>query len=192
MNPTFLNIDADFNKEYYDKGYNPSTMGCRTNVISNINGEPGTEGRGNIAPATINLPRLGILAKHNIDKFFELLDDRLIKARKSLLYRYEVLKKLKVKDLPFVAGQHLMVGTEGLNDDDSIEPVLKQGTWGIGFIGLAETLVALIGKHHGEDEEAKQLGLKIISHIREFCDKYKELDKLNWSCYATPKHMWVA
>jgi ribonucleoside-triphosphate reductase len=160
--------------------------------MGNVNGKPGTEGRGNIAPTTINLPRLGILANHDINKFYELLDDRLAQARKSLLHRYDVLKHLRVKDLPFVAGQHLMVGTEGLDENDSIEPILKQGTWGIGFIGLAETLVALVGKHHGEDEEARKLGFEIITHIREFCDKYKELDKLNWSCYATPKNMWVA
>jgi ribonucleoside-triphosphate reductase len=79
-----------------------------------------------------------------------------------------------------------MRGSEGLSSEDSIEPILRQGTWGIGFIGLAETLVALVGKHHGEDKEAHNLGIKIISYIREFCDKYREVDKLNWSCYATP------
>mgnify|MGYP000932882089 CR=1 FL=1 len=186
MNPTFMNLDSDFNKEYYDKGYLPATMGCRTYVMSNINGEPGTKGRGNIAPTTINLPRIGILSKGNINKFFELLDNRLELSRESLLHRYNVLKRLKVKDLPFVAGQGLMRGSENLSPDDSIEPILKQGTWGIGFIGLAETLTAIIGSNHGQSDEAKELGLKIISHIREFCDKYKQIDKLNWSCYATP------
>lgn len=186
MNPTFMNLDSDFNKEYYDKGYVPATMGCRTYVMSNINGEPGTKGRGNIAPTTINLPRIGILSKGNINKFFELLDNRLELARESLLHRYNVLKRLRVKDLPFVAGQGLMRGSENLSPDDSIEPILKQGTWGIGFIGLAETLTAVIGSHHGQTDEARELGLKIISHIREFCDKYKQIDRLNWSCYATP------
>jgi len=186
MNPTFMNIDSDFNKEYYDKGYLPATMGCRTYLMSNINGEPGTKGRGNIAPTTINLPRIAILAKKDVDKFFELLENRLLLARESLLHRYQVLRNLKIKDLPFVAGQGLMKGAEGLGPDDSIEPILRQGSWGIGFIGLAETLVALIGKHHGETEEAGELGFKIISYIREFADKYKEVDKLNWSCYATP------
>ncbi|WP_053956797.1 anaerobic ribonucleoside triphosphate reductase [Inediibacterium massiliense] len=186
MNPMFMNLDADFNKEYYDKGTIAATMGCRTYIMSNVNGEAGPAGRGNIAPTTINLPRIGILAKRNIDKFFSLLDNRLSIARESLLHRYNVLKKLKVKDLPFVAGEHLMKGSENLSPDDSIEPILKQGTWGIGFIGLAETLIALTGKHHGEDQNVHELGLKIITHIREFCDQYKELDKLNWSCYATP------
>lgn len=186
MNPTFMNIDADFNKEYYDKGYMPATMGCRTYLMSNINGEPGTKGRGNIAPTTINLPRLGILANGDVNKFFELLKEKLELSRESLLHRYDVLKLLRVKDLPFVAGQGLMKGAEGLSPDDSIEPILKQGSWAIGFIGLAETLTALIGSHHGETEEARELGVKIVTYIREFCDEYKEKDRLNWSCYATP------
>ncbi|APM41057.1 anaerobic ribonucleoside triphosphate reductase [Clostridium kluyveri] len=186
MNPTFMNLDADFNKAYYDKGVIPATMGCRTYVCSNVNGEPGTKGRGNIAPVTINLPRLGILAKKNIDKFFELLDNRLNLAKESLMHRYVILKRLKVKDLPFVVGQGLMKGSENLKLDDSIEPILKQGTWAIGFIGLAETLIALTGKHHGEDENSRELGVKIISYIRKYTDKFIEQTHLNWSCYATP------
>ena len=186
MNPTFMNIDADFNKEYYDKGYMPATMGCRTYLMKNVNGEPGCKGRGNIAPITINLPRIGIEANKDIDKFFEILKDRLVLAKEALLHRYNVLKNLKVKDLPFVAGQGLMRGAEGLEVEDSIEPILKQGTWGIGFIGLAETLYALLGKHHGEDQEARELGLRIIRFIREYTDRLVEETKLNWSCYATP------
>lgn len=186
MNPTFMNIDADFNKEYYDKGYMPATMGCRTYLMKNVNGEPGCKGRGNIAPITINLPRIGIEANKDIDKFFEIFKDRLVLAKEALLHRYNVLKNLKVKDLPFVAGQGLMRGAEGLEAEDSIEPILKQGTWGIGFIGLAETLYALLGKHHGEDQEARELGLRIIRFIREYTDRLVEETKLNWSCYATP------
>jgi ribonucleoside-triphosphate reductase len=186
MNPTFMNIDADFNKEYYEKGYVPATMGCRTYLMKNVNGEPGCKGRGNIAPTTINLPRIGLQAKGNIDKFFEILDSRLELSKDSLMHRYDVLKNLKVKDLPFVAGQGLMKGAEGLKPDDSIEPILKQGTWGIGFIGIAETLIALVGKHHGEDAEARALGIKIVEHMRQYCDRITEKYKLNWSCYATP------
>ncbi|WP_288478549.1 anaerobic ribonucleoside-triphosphate reductase [uncultured Clostridium sp.] len=186
MNPTFMNIDADFNKYYYDKGYMPATMGCRTYLMKNVNGEPGCKGRGNIAPTTINLPRIGIQAEGNIDKFFHILDERLETAKESLMHRYSVLKKLRVKDLPFVAGQHLMKGSEILNQDDSIEPILKQGTWGIGFIGLAETLTALIGSHHGESEEARELGVKIITYLRQYCDKLCDETNLNWSAYATP------
>ena len=186
MNPTFMNIDADFNKEYYDKGYMPATMGCRTYLMKNVNGEPGCKGRGNIAPITINLPRIGIEANNDIDKFFEILQERLVLAKEALLHRYSVLKNLKVKDLPFVAGQGLMKGSENLSSDDSIEPVLKQGTWGIGFIGLAEALIALIGEHHGESQRARELGLRIVSFIRQYTDKLIEETRLNWSCYATP------
>ena len=186
MNPTFMNINADFNKEYYDKGYIPATMGCRTYLMSNINGEPGTEGRGNIAPITMNLPRMGLQANGSIEKFYEILDKRLIQSRDCLLHRYSILKELKVKDLPFVAGQKLMKGSENLSMNDSIEPILKQGTWGIGFIGLAETLIALTGKHHGEDENSRKLGYEIIKHIRDFCDKTTKEFKLNFSAYATP------
>lgn len=186
MNPTFMNIDADFNKEYYDMGYMPATMGCRTYLMKNVNGEPGCKGRGNIAPVTINLPRIGIQAKGDINEFFNILDKRLNLAKESLMHRYDILKNLKVKDLPFVAGQGLMKGSEDLSKEDSIEPILKQGTWGIGFIGLAETLISLIGYHHGENNEAKDLGVKIVSHIRKFIDRVTEETKLNWSCYATP------
>ena len=186
MNPTFMNIDDDFNKEYYDKGYIPATMGCRTYLMKNVNGEPGCKGRGNIAPITINLPRIGIEANKDINKFFEILQNRLTLAKEALLHRYSILKKLKVKDLPFVAGQGLMRGSEDLMPDDSIEPILKQGTWAIGFIGLAETLYALIGSHNGETDEARNLGLKIIKFIREYTDKLVEETQLNWSCYATP------
>lgn len=186
MNPTFMNIDADFNKEYYDKGYMPATMGCRTYLMKNINGEPGCKGRGNIAPATINLPRIGIQAKGDIDKFFEIFNERIELAEKALMHRYDILKKLKVRDLPFIAGQHLLKGSEGLSNEDSIEPILKQGTWGIGFIGLAETLVALTGKHHGEDEATRDLGIRIISFLRNKLDRLIEETKLNWSAYATP------
>ena len=186
MTPTFMKIDADFNKEYYDKGYIPATMGCRTYLMKNVNGEPGCKGRGNIAPITINLPRIGIEANKDINKFFEILQNRLTLAKEALLHRYSILKKLKVKDLPFVAGQGLMRGSEDLMPDDSIEPILKQGTWAIGFIGLAETLYALIGSHNGETDEARNLGLKIIKFIREYTDKLVEETQLNWSCYATP------
>ena len=186
MNPTFMNLDADFNKEYYMRGYLPATMGCRTYLMKNVNGKPGVEGRGNIAPTTINLPRLALRAKGDVAKFFELFNEKIELAKESLLNRYEVLAKLKVKDLPFVAGQNLIKGSEGLKENDSIEPILKQGTWGIGFIGLAETQVALTGKHHGEAENSRKLGYQIIQHLRDKCDEFTEETHLNWSCYATP------
>ena len=186
MNPTFMNLDADFNKEYYDKGILPATMGCRTYILSNCNGPAGVEGRGNNAPSTINLPRLGILANHDVDKFFKLLDERINDTVEILLNRHETLMKLKVKDLPFVCGQGLMKGSENLKLNDGIEPIMKNGTWGIGYIGLAETLTALIGEHHGQSEKARELGLKIITHIRRRCDEIKKEKSMNFSCYATP------
>ena len=186
MNPTFMNIDADFNLKYYEKGILPATMGCRTYVCANINGPEGPNRRGNNAPTTINLPRIALEANGNLEAFWVLLDTRLQLAKESLLHRYEVLKRLKVKDLPFVVGEGLMLGSEGLRPNDSIDPVLKNGTWSIGFIGLAETLVALVGKHHGEDERARELGYQIIKCIRNFTDKTTRDTRMNWSCYATP------
>jgi ribonucleoside-triphosphate reductase len=128
MNPTFMNMDADFNKAFFDKGVYPATMGCRTYVISNINGKPGTEGRGNIAPVTLNLVRIGIEAKGDVKKFFKIFDEKIEKCRLQLMHRYSVVKTLKVKDLPFVAGQKIMKGSEKIGPNDSIEPILKQGT----------------------------------------------------------------
>lgn len=186
MNPTFMNIDADFNAYYYHKGILPATMGCRTYVCANINGPEGPNRRGNNAPTTINLPRLGILAKGDLNTFWSLLDKKLIQAQESLLHRYQVLKNLKVKDLPFVAGQGLMLGSENLSANDSIDPILKNGTWAIGFIGLTETLMALTGHHHGENKQSRELGYAIIQHIRNFTDQITQETRLNWSCYATP------
>lgn len=186
MNPTFMNMDCTFNKKYFDKGILPATMGCRTYLMEDVNGEPGVEGRGNNAPVTINLPRLGILAKGDIDKFFDSFDTMIHLSCEQLLHRFEVLKKLKIKDLPFVGGEKLMKGSEKLTDNDSIEKIMIHGTWGIGFIGLAETLKALTGKHHGESLQSRELGLKIVAHLRQRCDELKNKYKLNFSCYATP------
>ena len=187
MNPTFCSLDADINLPFYEKGILTDIMGCRTRVMDNINGEETPVGRGNIAPVTLNLVKLAIRAgRGNERKFFELLEDMLEEAEKNLLYRYDVLKKLKVKDLPFNVGQKLMVGSEDLKPDDTIEPVLKQGTWGIGFLGLAECLIMLTGYHHGENEESRKLGYHIVKHIRDYCDDAKQRLSLNFSCYGTP------
>lgn len=118
--------------------------------------------------------------------FFEKLDELLELSKNQLLDRYNVLKKLRIDDLKFVAGQGIIKGSEGHSPEDSIEDVLKQGTWGIGFIGLAETLKALTGFHHGESKESRELGYRIVQHIRDYCDKCCEELKLNFSCYATP------
>lgn len=185
MNIAFMNLDADFNKEHVELGYLPAITGARDYVMSNANGEGGVAGRGNIAYVTLNLPRLGLLANGDESRFFELLSERLDIARESLMHRYGILKKLKVKDLPFVAGEQIMRGSKGLKLDDSIEPILKQCTLSIGFIGLSETLVALTGHHHGETKEARALGEKIVKYIRKYTDTLTKRTKLNWTCYAT-------
>ena len=186
MNPTYLNLDNTINKDMYERGYNPCTMGCRTRVQEDVNGEPFTGGRGNIAPCTINLPRIAIESNKDINVFFYLLNEKISLAKDALLHRYSVLKNRKVRDLPFIVGENIWRYTENLSLDDSIEPILKHGTYGIGFIGLAETLIYLIGKHHGESKEAQELGIKIVSEIRKMCDQFKKEYKLNFSCYATP------
>ncbi|GFR35016.1 anaerobic ribonucleoside-triphosphate reductase [Thermobrachium celere] len=184
MNPTFSFMDSSFNKKYGDE---ISYMGCRTRTIQNRNGLEISAGRGNIAPVTINLPRLALKAGFgNIDGFFEEFDKILDLCKEQLLHRFNILAKLKVKDLPFLMGQKLYMGSENLKEDDEILEAIKNGTLGIGFIGLAETLVALIGKHHGEDEEALDLGLKIVKYLRDYCDRASEETGLNFVAYATP------
>lgn len=184
MNPTFSFMDASFNKKYGDE---VSYMGCRTRTIANINGEEVSAGRGNITPITINLPRIALKAgKNNIEGFFKGLDDILDLCHRQLLHRFNLVANLKVKDLPFLMGQELYLGAENLSKEDTIREAIKNGTLGIGFIGLAETLTALIGSHHGETSEARKLGVEIISYIRKYCDNITEEDKLNYVCYATP------
>ena len=186
MNPTFLNVDNSYFKEYWDKGAIPQCMGCRTNIMSDINGKPATEGRGNAANVSINLPRIGILADKDTNKLFKLLDERIELSKDKLIHRKSICSKMKVNDIPFIAGQKLYLGSENLKDTDTIEEILKHCTWGIGFVGLEECIYAVLGKSRKESLEARELGLKIVSHIREMCDKYTEEYKMNFSCYATP------
>ena len=167
---------------------------CRTVLHDNINGKPGSEKRGNMFPVTINLPRVAIRAmkryptdtESRINYFFAELKDLLLRTRKTCLYRYDILKNLKVKDLPFAIGQHLFMGSENLKDTDSIEPVLKNLTIAIGFFGLAETLVALTGYHHGQSDYAQELGLEIVQCIHAHTVMFTGRDRLNYSCYFTP------
>ncbi|MCX7950805.1 MAG: anaerobic ribonucleoside-triphosphate reductase [Clostridiales bacterium] len=184
MNPTFSFMDSSFNSKYGDE---ISYMGCRTRTIQNRNGLEISAGRGNIAPVTINLPRLALKAGFgNIDGFFEEFNNILDLCKEQLIHRFNILSKLKVKDLPFLMGQKLYMGSENLSADDEILEAIKNGTLGIGFIGLAETLVALTGKHHGEDKETLELGVKIIKHLRDYCDAASEETGLNFVAYATP------
>ena len=182
--PTFSFMDASFNKIYGDEdvGY----MGCRTRVIANINGDKITDGRGNLSFTSINLPRLGIRAGKDIGKFYRLLDETMGKAVSQLITRYNLQKNLRVMDFPFLMGQSLYHESEGLESNDPIEKAIKHGTLSIGFIGLAECLVALTGKHHGEDQGSQAQGISIVSYMRRICDEASAKHSLNFSLLATP------
>ncbi len=183
MNPTFSFMDSSFNNSYGDQ---VSYMGCRTRVQSNQVGPDVSEKRGNLSFTSINLPRLAIRANGDIDKFYSGLDQIIELVVRQLYQRYRVQANLKVKDMPFLMGQNLYLDSEGLGPNDTIEPAIKHGTLSVGFIGLAETLVRLVEKHHGESPEAQQLGLEIVEHMREKVDEAVENYQLNYSLVATP------
>ena len=189
--PNFSFIDAPFNLPYYKEGdYNTEIayMGCRTRVMGN-HYDPTKEvtcGRGNLSFTSINLPRLGILAKGNMNKFYKLLDKRLALCCRQLLHRFGIQSKKTVKNYPFLMGQGIWIDSDKLNINDEVGEVLKHGTLSVGFIGLAETLVALTGKHHGESEESRKLGLEIIGHMRKYMDDESEKTGLNFTLLATP------
>lgn len=151
-----------------------------------MNGEETPIGRGNLSFATINLPYLALEAKGDTDKFMSLLDKYLEITAKGLLERYDVQRHMKVKNFPFLMGQHLYYNSDHLGPEDYVEDAIKNGTLSIGFIGLAETLLCLTGKHHGENEESQKLGLEIVSHIRKYCDDKTAQTHLNFSCLGTP------
>ncbi|MEL7566754.1 MAG: anaerobic ribonucleoside-triphosphate reductase [Dehalobacterium sp.] len=183
MNPTFSFMDSSFNKEY---GTDVSYMGCRTRVMANRKGPEVTEKRGNLSFTTINLPRIGLQSKGNSDTFYRLLDQTMDLSARQLYHRYQIQANLKVRDMPFLMGQHLYLDSEELGPHDRIEEAIKHGTLSIGFIGLAETLVALTGKHHGESEAAQKLGEEIIAYMRKKSDEYCEQYDLNYTLLATP------
>jgi len=183
LNPTFSFMDSSFNKPYGDQ---VSYMGCRTRVMSNVCGPEVTDGRGNLSFTTINLPRIAIKAERNLIKFYQSLSDMIDLACEQLLHRFHIQARLKVKDLPFLMGQGLYLGSDKLSEDDVIEPVIKNGTLTVGFIGLAETLVALTGYHHGESEDSQVLGEEIVAFMRNKMDKATERYKLNFTLLATP------
>ena len=196
--PNFLNLDAPFNThekwnindpERYN--YEVATMGCRTRVFENRFGEKTSIGRGNLSFTTINIVKLALECREIKDKetrinaFFAKLDSILEITALQLHERYNFQKTALAKQFPLLMSS-LWIGCDNLNPNDTIESVINQGTLGIGFIGLAECLIALTGKHHGEDENAQQLGIKIITYMRdranEFCEKYQH----NYSILATP------
>lgn len=197
--PNFVFIDAPFNLEGYKPGDYRSeiaTMGCRTRVYGSIFPESDhvTTGRGNCSYTTINLVRIGI--KHGVclgerkeadwSGYYKELDEKMDLVAAELLERYEFQANQYVRNFPFLMGEGNWFGSEKLKPNDTLRDVIKHGTLGIGFIGLAESLVAMIGVHHGEDEEARELGLDIITHMRERCDEYCKKYKLNFSLIATP------
>ncbi len=189
--PNFSFIDAPYNLQYYKEG-DPNTeiayMGCRTRVIGNAY-DPERQivtGRGNLSFTTINLPRLGIKAHYSIEEFYRLLDAELQLCIGQLMHRYRIQASKKVKNFPFLMGQGVWIDSEKLSYNDTIGEVLKHGTLSVGFIGLAECLKVLTGKHHGESEESRELGLQIIRHMRERMDKETEATGMNYSLLATP------
>lgn len=187
--PNFSFIDAPFNLQYYKPGH-PETevayMGCRTRVMGNVCGEETAPGRGNLSFTSINLPRLAIEAEGDKEYFYERLDRTLMIVRKQLLDRYRVQCSRTAHNFPFLMGEGVWRGSETLKAEDPVGKVLDEGTLSIGFIGLAETLKALCGAHHGESEEAQALGLKIVGYIRDFCDRSSKEYGLNFTCLATP------
>ena len=189
--PNFSFIDAPFNLQYYKPGdYNTEVayMGCRTRVIGNVY-DPEREivsGRGNLSFTSINLPRLAIKADHNVGAFFDSLDEMMDLAINQLMHRFKIQSQKKVRNYPFLMGQGVWIDSEKLGPDDEVGEVLKHGTLSVGFIGLAETLKALIGKHHGESEEARELGLEIVTAMRSRLDEESKRTGLNFSLLATP------
>ena len=189
--PNYSFIDAPYNLKYYRKGdYNSEVayMGCRTRVMANVN-DPTKEvtcGRGNLSFTSINLPRIAIEANKDIEKFFEMLDEKIDLVIDQLRSRFQIQSNKKVYNYPFLMGQHVWLDSEKLGVNDKVGEVLKHGTLTMGFIGLAECLKALIGTHHGESEEARELGLKIVSHMRERVDAQTQKEKLNYTLLATP------
>jgi ribonucleoside-triphosphate reductase len=183
LNPSFAFMDSSFNSPYGDQ---VAYMGCRSRVMANRRGPEVTPGRGNLSFTTINLPRLGIKAERNIKRFYELLAEVMELAIRQLYHRFRVQARLRVKDMPFVMGQGLYLGSEGLKEEDCIEPAIVNGTLAVGFIGLAEALVALTGQHHGQSEESQALGQEIVAFMRRRIDEACEEYNLNYTLLATP------
>ncbi len=195
--PNFSFLDSPFNKQYYKEGRyetEATYMGCRTRVMSDINDPENEEviGRGNLSFTSVNLVRLGI--KHGIldketadmDAFYKELDHLMLLVKEQLIDRYELQCSKSVSNFKFLLGQGVWKNSKSLKERDNLHKVLKHGSLAFGFIGLAECLKALTGKHHGESESSQKLGLEIIGHMRDLCDQYSEENMLNFSLIATP------
>ena len=189
--PNFSFIDAPFNYQYYKDG-DPDTevayMGCRTRVMGNVY-DPSREivgGRGNLSFTSINLPRIALRVNKQTDVFFRDLEREIRLCRDQLLERLEIQSQKRVKNYPFLMGQGIWIDSNRLGVDEEVREVLKHGTLSVGFIGLAETLKALTGKHHGESEDAQKLGLEIVGYMRKRMDDFSREYGLNFSLLATP------
>lgn len=189
--PNFSFIDAPYNLHYYRPG-RPETevsyMGCRTRVMGNAH-DPSREvapKRGNLSFTSINLPRIAIKARGDVQWFFEELENKLDLAYEQVNERFEIIARKKVYNFPFLMGQHVWMDSEKLAWDDEVREVLKHGTLTLGFIGLAEALVGLRGKHHGQSPESQNLGLEIVGFMRSYLDKKTRETHLNYSLIATP------
>ena len=189
--PNFSFLDAPFNLKYYKPGH-PETevgyMGCRTRVMANAHDTDREVAprRGNLSFTSINLPRIAIEAKGDVDWFFEELERRMDLVYDQLNERFEIIARKKVYNFPFLMGQHVWIDSEKLKWDDEVREVLKHGTLSVGFIGLAETLVALRGKHHGESQESQNLGLEIIGFMRGYLDRKTQETGMNYTLIGTP------
>ncbi|MGM9821243.1 MAG: anaerobic ribonucleoside triphosphate reductase [Muribaculaceae bacterium] len=196
--PNFLNLDATFNQHEQWRPDDPkrylyevATMGCRTRVFEDRFGPKTSIARGNLSFSTINIVRLAIECMHiresqeRIEAFFSKLDNLLELTARQLCDRYDFQKTALVKQFPLLMSR-LWTGADTLDPDGTVEPVINHGTLGIGFIGLAECLIALTGHHHGESEEAQQLGLRIVSHMRSRANEFSERYGHNFSILATP------
>ena len=196
--PNFLNLDATFNQNENWRADDPerykweiATMGCRTRVFENRFGPKTSVARGNLSFTTINIVKLAIECRNIQDKeqrintFFAKLDNILEIAAKQLDERFQFQKTAFAKQFPLLM-RYLWIDADKLNPDDTIESVINQGTLGIGFIGLAECLKALVGKHHGEDKAAQELGLKIVTYMRDRANDFSERYQHNYSILATP------
>jgi len=189
--PNFSFIDAPFNLKYYKEGCPESEvayMGCRTRVIANYYDDTKeiTFGRGNLSFTSLNLPRLAIKAKGDIEKFYSDLDEKIDIIISQLLHRFKIQSGKKVRNFPFLMGQGIWLESDKLKPGDEVAEVLKHGTLSMGFIGLAECLTALCGSHHGESEEAQTMGLEIIGYMRKKMDEATVKYGLNFTLIATP------
>lgn len=189
--PNFSFIDAPYNLQYYKEGdYDTEIayMGCRTRVMGNVHdrSRETTCGRGNLSFTSINLPRIGIEAEKDVKKFYQILDERIDLAVEQLVHRFKIQCSKKAYNYPFLMGQGVWIDSETLDRNDSVAELLKHGTLSVGFIGLAETLKALTGKHHGESQESYDLGLEIITYMRKRMDDISQQTGLNFTLLATP------